>query len=779
MLEYGAVSESQQSVFKQVFSLSRDSIIYGLSTVLSQFIGFLLVPVYTRRLGTEGYGVIELLNTTSAVLGITLGMGVATAMLRFYAGREDEEGKRRVASTAVLFLMATSLAALILLEIFAGPISSLVLRDPGRDRSQDPYFFRILFVSLFFNQGINTVLTVYRARGTPVRYAAASIAQFVMAVSLNIVFVLVLHKGVLGVLYSELITCGILYTLLMGSLLRRVGVRISRQKLRAMLAYGVPLIPSGLAGWMLVMADRWILTGLMGIGPAGVYSLGFKFGMVIQGILVGPMQLAWLPFLFSTALKPRAGETYTRVFTYFLAVALFAAVALSALGEELVLVMATSPFHSARNVIPLVALSYVLYGCYFQMAAGIYIEGKTVNTALLTISGAVVKVALSYVLIPPLGIMGAGVATLIGYAVLPVGAYFISQRYYPIKYEWGRVVKLVLVAAVVFAACLAAAAGVRSYLERSTNHDGILQAGESWAWTYSHVVTEADLDAGDADGYILAMATASSDQLGGRSDGELVPVARDASCTIRLTVTDVGGQGPGGVVDAPNDRIRYEAKVTNTGVVSLSGVGLTDSLVDLSENFTLRKSANDDEVLDAGETWTWMYWYDTTEADLEGYEDGGVIGNTATVSCSGLASRSDSQEVPVYKEGWAAWRIVLAVTDVGGDGPGGVVDAAGDPITFQVVVTNTGDRDLTGVTLSDALADVSGMAPVESGAADKQSQVLMAGFLKVLLILTFPLLLYIVRFFRPDEIGLVRGVMGALPGLAGKLLRRKRPPGLR
>ncbi len=101
---------SQPSVFRQVFSLSKDSIIYGLSTVMSQFIGFLLVPLYTDKLGTQGYGLIEVLNTTSAVLGIILGMGIATAMLRLYAGREDEEGKRTVASTAVLFLLVTGLA---------------------------------------------------------------------------------------------------------------------------------------------------------------------------------------------------------------------------------------------------------------------------------------------------------------------------------------------------------------------------------------------------------------------------------------------------------------------------------------------------------------------------------------------------------------------------------------------------------------------------------------------------------------------------------------------
>lgn len=768
---------SQPSVFRQVFSLSKDSIIYGLSTVLSQFVGFLLVPVYTVKLGTQGYGVIEVLSTTASVLGIILAMGVGTAMMRFYAGREDEEGKRRVASTAVVFLLATGLVALVVLELAAGPISSVVLTDPTRDRSQDPLFFRLLFLALFLNGGVDIALTVFRARGAPVRYAAASVTQFVMTVALNILFVVGLNRGVEGVLYSQAITAGFLFVVLMGSLLRRVGISVSRPDLKAMLDYGLPLIPSGLGAWILVMADRWILMRLMGAGPTGVYSLGYKFGMVIQGILVGPIQLAWLPFLFSSAHKPGASETYTRVFTYFLAVALFAALALSALGEELVLAMATSPFHNAYKVIPLVALSYVLYGCYFQMAAGIYIEGKTRNSATLMIVGAVINVALCFALIPPFGITGAAVATLVAYAILPVGAYFYAQRYYPIVYEWGRVAKVVLAAAVIFAGCLVVGAGVRYYLVQSTDGDGAFQPGETWTWSYARTVTQADID-GAGEGGIKCTATVSSDQLDARSDSEEAPVARDAGCVLRLSVTDVAGDGPGASVDARGDVISYKAVVTNTGVQPLSDVALTDSLVDLSESSSLAKSSDDDGILDQGETWTWTYHYSATEDDIDSYGGGdGDIDNTATVTCAGLPARSDSREVCLYRKSRDAYRISLAVTDVGGDGPDGLVDAAGEVITCRAEVTNVGDYRLTAVSLSDPAADLSGISPVESGAAARWPRVLIGGGLKVLLILAFPLLLLIIGFFRPDEMALGRSLLGAVPGTAAKLLRRKRPSG--
>lgn len=217
-----------------------------------------------------------------------------------------------------------------------------------------------------------------------------------------------------------------------------------------MLSFGLPLVPAGLAAWIMTLADRYFLQFLSTPTELGLYSLGYKFGMVVQALIVGPFTLAWAPFLWSVAKEKNAKEVYSSVLTYFVLVGMFATLVLSVLSREVLMVMVTPPFYSAYKAIPLIALSYVLYGCYFVFNPGMLIAKKTKYAALIVGAGAIVNLGLNYLLIPGYGMMGAAVATVISYLLLPIGLFFLSRRYYPIEYEWSRIAKILLAAVPVY-----------------------------------------------------------------------------------------------------------------------------------------------------------------------------------------------------------------------------------------------------------------------------------------------------------------------------------------
>lgn len=436
-------------MFSQLLRLSRHSIVYGLGAAASYVVAFFLIPVYTRYLTPADYGGLEILQTTLSILSIIFVMGLTAALFRSYFNYEDEEKRKTVVGTTFIFLTGTSLLFLLVLMVFAGSFSTLLFGSV-----EYTFYFRVIFLTLFFDVGIVVAFSVFRAREESKKYAIFALIRFLATAGLNILFVVVLHKGVLGILLGGLIAAFLLYSISVRSIIKNAKPSFSIAELKEMLSFGLPLVPAGLAAWIMTMGDRYFLQFLSTPTELGLYSLGYKFGMVIQALIVGPFGLAWGPFLWSTAKEKNAKEIYSSVLTYFALVGMAVALVLSVLAKQVLEVMAAPPFYGAYKVIPLIAVSYVLYGCYQILATGIILEKKTKYVALIVGAGATVNLGLNYLLIPSYGMMGAAVATVISYLLLPVGSYFVSKRYYPIKYEWGRVAKIFVAAGLVYVGCL-------------------------------------------------------------------------------------------------------------------------------------------------------------------------------------------------------------------------------------------------------------------------------------------------------------------------------------
>ncbi|MGB6874136.1 MAG: flippase [Dehalococcoidia bacterium] len=436
-------------MFRQLLRLSKHSIVYGLGVAISQVVGFFLIPVYTRYLTPADYGGLEIFQTTLSILSIIFVMGLTTALFRSYFNYGDEEKRKTVVGTTFLFLTGTSFLFLLILMALAGDFSALLFGSV-----EYALYFRVIFLTLFFDVGVVIAFSVLRAREESKKYAIFALIRFLTTAGLNILFVVVLHKGVLGILLGGLIAAFLLYCISLRSIVKNAKLSFSIAELKEMLSFGLPLVPAGLAAWIMTMADRYFLQFLSTPTELGLYSLGYKFGMVIQGLIVRPFILAWGPFFWSVTRERNAKEIYSSVLTYFVLVGMAVALVLSVLSKEVLVIMATPPFHGAYKVIPLIAVSYVSYGCYQILAPGILLEKKTKYLALIVVVGAAVNLGLNYLLIPSYGMMGAAVATVISYLLLPVGSYFVSKRYYPIKYEWGRVAKILVAAGLVYVGSL-------------------------------------------------------------------------------------------------------------------------------------------------------------------------------------------------------------------------------------------------------------------------------------------------------------------------------------
>ena len=233
-----------------------------------------------------------------------------------------------------------------------------------------------------------------------------------------------------------------------------------------------------------------------------------------------------------------------------------------------------------------------------------------------------------------------------------------------------------------------------------TDQDNLLDVGETWQYTASHTVTQAELDAGTA---IVNTATVTGDGATPDSDDASVAVAQSKILHIEKDATV-----PGGTADVAGETISYTLAVTNQGNAAIANVVVDDPFTTneapvLSGTFNVGDT-DQDNLLDVGETWQYTASHTVTQAELDA---GTPIVNTATVTGDGATPDSDDASVAVAQS-----KILHIEKDA--TVPGGTADVAGETISYTLAVTNTGNAAIANVVVDDPFT--TNEAPVLSGA---------------------------------------------------------------
>ena len=171
-----------------------------------------------------------------------------------------------------------------------------------------------------------------------------------------------------------------------------------------------------------------------------------KFAQAVN-VLVRGFQLAWPPLAYSIRDDDEARRTYATVITLFLAGCTWLVVGLWLLAQYLLRFFAAPKFFDAYEVVGLIAAAVTLYALYMVMVVILGRTGRTEYNLPAAIAALVTNVALNLILVPPLGIVGAGLALVASYLVVIALMYGFTQRLFPVPYEWGRLARVLFAAA--------------------------------------------------------------------------------------------------------------------------------------------------------------------------------------------------------------------------------------------------------------------------------------------------------------------------------------------
>jgi len=432
------------SIKKELKVIGKHSSIYGFASMFNYLVGFLLLPVYTRYLTTTDYGTLEIIYFVATIISITMSVGIGQAMSRFYFDREEQSERDKVVSTTYLGYGAFSIVCGIVLISCSRLISSLVFGTPDLTLE-----CAIQLATLGFNFMLDTGFGYYRVVQKSVHVIVHSISKLFLTIALNILFLVGLDMGVRGILLGTFIANFVVGLVIMIPILRKIGLGFSGPVLKQMVKFGLPLIPSSIAIYLIIAADRYFVKEYVSLAAAGLYTLGYKFGVLVGLLVTGPFYTIWYPRRFEYFNKEDSEKMYARIFTYFMSVVIFGVLAVSLYSADVIRIMTTEKFWPAFKIVPIIALSQVFHALFYHFSIGISYFKKTIYFTYINIITAAVNLSLNFLLIPKYGVWGAAWSTVITYIVHASLTYYYSNRLFPLEFEVVRVAKLIL------AGCLA------------------------------------------------------------------------------------------------------------------------------------------------------------------------------------------------------------------------------------------------------------------------------------------------------------------------------------
>jgi O-antigen/teichoic acid export membrane protein len=427
-------------------TLGKQTLVYGLSSAAPQIVGLLTLPIIARVLTTSDYGVLEIAIVSVGLIGIGADLGLSSASQRsFFDYTSAQELERRAVLTTALVTVMT-LACVLAALAFA-------LREPIAEvlfgTSAEAAVVTWMAVLLVATQLSVFAREVLRLHFWASAYLVSSIVAAVVGGVISVVGVALLDGGPEAMLAGAVLGAagGGAYGMIRARG-RYIG-RFSRPELRRMLSYGIPLVPTALSVWALTFVDRLLLEHLGSLSDVGEYAMANRLASILLLVVIA-FGIAFSPFALDLRTREPGREraVRARALTALVTVLALIGTALSVFAREALAVLAPS-FGDAANTVGLLCLGTLLYGIASVVMLEISIARRTRVFAVYSTIGALVNVALNLVLIPPLGTVGAGIATVAAFLVLSVGYWWHAQRIASTPYETLLVIELIVAAAVV------------------------------------------------------------------------------------------------------------------------------------------------------------------------------------------------------------------------------------------------------------------------------------------------------------------------------------------
>lgn len=435
--------------------LLKDTMVYGLSTVLGKFLNWMLTFLYVRVLLQTEFGVMTKLYAYTALLMIILTYGMETGFFRF---SNKHERPLAVYATCLKSVGFTSTLFVALIALLLPNIAS-ALAIP-----QHPEYVMLLAVIIAMDAFMAIPLAYLRQTSLPWRFFMVRMSFIGLTILLTLIVFLVLPHlfpslteagGVLslehrlGWVFGINLIGNIVQLLLLMSYILKAKARFEWGILRQILPYALPIMLLGLAGSFNNQADKILFPMLFdnpqeGDAELGIYAASYKLALVMV-LFTQAFRYAYDPFIFAQTRKDpkESKKAYALSMRYYILTTLIIFLGVMTNIDVLKLLIPPS-YYPGLAVVPYVMLGQLLFGIYFNLSIWYKVTDRTYWGAILSLIGCAISVIIIVLFARSYGFMACAWASLGSNLVMMLLSYLLGRRYYAISYPLGAICRMAL-----------------------------------------------------------------------------------------------------------------------------------------------------------------------------------------------------------------------------------------------------------------------------------------------------------------------------------------------
>lgn len=423
-----------------------DSFIYGLSGIITSFIGIFLIPLYTKVFDPSDYGIIALLGSLQSIVTILIIFGMDNSFGVWYYDNSTETGKRIAISNWFFFSLTLGFVVALLLGLGSYYIAMLLLGNSHL------YPLVILFAINIFLASTQKVLNIwFRVRRKPVQAVSFNLVISLLTIALNILFVLKLRIGIPGIYYSVCITSLIALIITFYILREYIAIKyINFKELRKMLSFSLPLVSTGLIFWVMGSATPYFINFLMhSKAEIGLYQIGAS-GASLLSLATFAFFQAFTAYALSISQEENAKKIYAKILEYYIYIGMTCALLLGLLAKFILQIFTNEKYVPAYTIIGILAFNIIIAGIIqvVSLANLLAKDNKPIaKSAMYSVTFTVIGY---FTLIPLFGKEGAAIAVGLGNLITTIYVIVEAQKLYFVPYNFKKIVTFSIVSIILY-----------------------------------------------------------------------------------------------------------------------------------------------------------------------------------------------------------------------------------------------------------------------------------------------------------------------------------------